>query len=347
MSSPEGSGENSFAPSATLPMLRERARLLHVIRQFFLTRGYWEVDTPILSRDGPVDPHLDPFPVAVGQQTYYLQTSPEFGMKRLLAAGADAIVQIGKNFRRGERGRLHNPEFTMIEWYRVGDTYLEQMQLVEELVATVFQAAGRSLANCVRTTYRDAFWRALRIDVATCSAADLCTLAKSHGVPPDIALDDRDGWLNYVLADQIEPTLGVTTLGATAPEFLCDYPASQSALSRIRRDRVTPCGSSAGAGEIEYAVSERFELYLQGVELCNGYTELTDPRELTARVRRESAHRQSAGLPPLPADSALLDAMQHGLPECSGVALGFDRLAMLALGLSSIDAIIPFPIERA
>lgn len=334
-------------------MLRLRARLLAAVRQFFDARGYFEVDTPLLSHDRVVDPHLEPFAIANTSPPLYLQTSPEFAMKRLLAAGAPAIYQVGHVFRRGELGRLHNPEFTMIEWYRAGDTHLAQMQVVEDLVVESFlvvqssrlpspgdprdgkRSAGGTTAPqpgvpFLRSTYREAFLRYAECDVFDISTESLATLAHSRGLPVPASFDpaDRDGWLNLLLAELVEPRLG-----RERPEFLIDYPLTQAALARIRPDNPP--------------VAERFELYLAGVELCNGYHELTDAKELARRIEMESQRRLSNNETPLPVSNRLLAAMEAGLPPCAGVALGFDRLLMLAAGASSVAEVIPFPFDRA
>jgi lysyl-tRNA synthetase class 2 len=318
-------------------MLQLRAKLLSAVRRFFDERGYFEVDTPLVSHDRVVDPHLEPFAIACAAQPLYLQTSPEFGMKRLLAAGAGAIYQIGHVFRAHELGRLHNPEFTMAEWYRVGDTHVEQMQVVEDLVVNVFREAQIAGGNAPppqtpfsRTTYRDAFLRHAGSDVFMLTSGQLIELAEARGVsiPESFNRADRDGCLNLLLAELVEPHLG-----RNRPEFLCDYPASQAAIARIRRG--TP------------PVAERFELYLAGIELCNGYHELTDPAELRRRMIVESQRRASEGQSPLPESNRLLAAMEAGLPACAGVALGFDRLLMLVAGAKTLAEVIPFAFENA
>lgn len=324
-------------PTASLATLQLRARLLAAVRRFFDTRGYFEVDTPLLSHDRVVDPHLEPFSIH-STVPLYLQTSPEFAMKRLLVAGAQAIYQVGHVFRAGESGRLHNPEFTMIEWYRTDDTHLEQMQSVEDLVVDVMRdsIAGVSEDSRVpktpfrRTTYREAFERYVGCDVFQIETQQLVALAREKKIAAPESLDqsDRDGWLNLLLADLVEPRLGVER-----PEFLYEYPASQSAIARIRPG--------------EPPVAERFELYIDGIELCNGYHELTDAAELRRRMEVESQRRAAEGLAPLPASSRLLAAMEAGLPPCAGTALGFDRLVMLAAGANSIAEVIPFSFDRA
>ena len=333
---------SDFLPTAPLRTLEVRGRALAATRRFLDARGYFEVDVPLVSADRVIDPHLAPFAVLAvdgtppvsqrgGAPTHHLQTSVEFGMKRLLAAGARAIYQLSHVFRAGERGPRHNPEFTMLEWYRVGDTHIEQMAETEALVAELFTLCGRPLPLPFgRITYQHAFERCLGIDPLRAAVADLARVAAQQGVPVPESLDphDRDGWLNLLLGLCVEPTLGVTR-----PEFVCDYPASQAALARLRPE--------------EPPVAERFELYLRGVELCNGYHELTSASELRARIAAESDRRAREGLASLPVHNRLLDSMEHGLPPCAGTALGFDRVLMLALGADSIDEVIPFPWDRA
>jgi lysyl-tRNA synthetase class 2 len=328
-----------FAPTATLETLRLRAQMLAFTRRFFDEAGFWEVDTPLLSHERVIDPNIEPMVVTGAQQEELtLQTSPEFAMKRLLASGADAIYQLGKVFRLGERGRLHNPEFTMLEWYRTGETHHDQMAFVERFVVAFFAEVQRLSSHNAqplalspqpfeRLTYDEAFERFAGSKVLDRSTAEIVSLARRAGVsaPDSLAPDDRDGWLNLLLAERVEPHLG-----RGRPTFVFDYPASQAALARVRSD-----------GNV--AVAERFELYCEGIELCNGYHELTNAAELQARMR----HDASASRRALPEPRRLLAAMQHGLPACSGVALGFDRLLMLACGFDTIDRVIPFPHERA
>src|SRR5262245_48109105 len=330
-----------YLPMADLATLRLRARLLAAVRRFFDERGYFEVDTPLLSRDRVVDPHLEPFVCAAPSGTMYLQTSPEFAMKRLLVAGAEAIYQVGHVFRAGELGQRHNPEFTMVEWYRTGDSHVEQMQVVEDLVVEFFRAAESEkgvkslgtptcVAPSVLTTYGEAHLLHTGADGLSLAPDQLAKLARARGVavPESLATDDRDGWLNLLLAELVEPHLGVER-----PEFVYNYPASQAALAVVRPG--------------EPPVAERFELYIAGVEVCNGYHELTDPAELRRRIAVESERRAAASLPPLPVSNRLLAAMDAGLTPCAGVALGFDRLVMLAAGKSSVAEVISFSFDRA
>ena len=338
---------NDYLPSATLPMLRLRARLLSGVRRFFDDRGYFEVDTPLLSHDRAIDRHLVPFSVEARTGPRYLQTSPEFAMKRLLAAGAQAIYQVGHVFRGGELGSRHNPEFTMVEWYRAGDSQTEQMEVVEDLIDAMFVATSEARRDFQggalpveikrqparpyrRTSYRDAFRSHAGRDVMLLAASELAELARDRhvAVPESLAADDRDGWLNLLLAELVEPKLGLDR-----PEFLFDYPASQAALARIRPE--------------DPPVAERFELYINGIEVCNGYHELTDADELRRRIHGESQRLAATGDEALPVSSRLLAAMDAGLPACTGVALGFDRMMMLVTGANSVAEVLPFAFDRA
>lgn len=342
-----------YEPTASLQTLRHRAALISAIRSYFDKAGYFEVETPLLSADIVVDAWLEPFVADFltapenwqeGGVPMYLQTSPEFAMKRVLAAGATAIYQMGKVFRNGEVGQRHNPEFTMVEWYRVGDDHLDQMRFTEGLVQHVFKVASQFVAHerTVRVTdargfehltYDEAFLRHAGQRVLAAAMSDLAEISRRHNLvpPPGLQPDDRDGWLNWLLAELVEPHLG-----RERPTFLYHYPASQAALARV----VVPAGETI-------PVAERFELYLDGVELCNGYHELTEPAALRMRIQEQQAIRSAAGLRPLPAESRLLQAMDAGLPPSSGNALGVDRLIMLALGASSLADVIAFPFDRA
>ncbi len=353
-----GMDSADFLPTASLINLRHRARLTSVARQFFVEHGFWEVETPILSSEMVLDAWLEPFVAGwltdasrwtTGGEPRYLQTSPEAHMKRLLTAGAEAIFQFSRVFRNGERGRRHNPEFTMLEWYRVGDDHHRQMDFVERLVRTVLiDAIGlRDLSSTLprsaaalnidqpfhRLAYDDAFERFAGQQVLERPASELAALAERNQLhpPESLAENDRDGWLNFLLAELIEPHLG-----RDRPTFLHDYPASQAALARV-----SP--SSPGRP----LTAERFELYIDGVELCNGYHELTDAEALRQRMTEQAALRAAAGLRPIPASGRLLAAQTAGLPASSGVALGFDRLVMLALGAEALADVIAFPFDRA
>jgi lysyl-tRNA synthetase class 2 len=336
--------------------LRQRAELLARLRKFFANRGFLEVETPVL--DGEIIPelHIDPFEVisdlsspeltarrsGAGDATttapasrwlaagaprgLWLQASPELHMKRLLAEGLRAIYQVTRSFRRGERGALHNPEFTLAEWYRAGDGMLQGIELLESLCV---QVAGAPAA--VRTSYSEAFERYAGVDPHRASCDDLAAAARRLGAPmPDgMPGDNRDEWLNLLLATIVEPRLG-----EAAPEILYDYPASQSSLAAtaVRADGVE--------------VAERFELYWRGVELANGFHELTDRAALRRRLEQVNEEREADGRPALPLPERLLAAMENpGLPPCTGCALGFDRLVMLANGCDAIDEVMTFSWE--
>lgn len=339
-----------FRPTASPAALRTRAALAAALRGFFADRGYLEVETPVLSADVVVDAHLEPLRTRVHPdparsdrddpgrfEPRFLQTSPEFHLKRLVAAGLGSVWNLSRVFRDGEVGARHNPEFTMAEWYGVGpgrDGWRDQAAVTEALVRALAAALpdGPALPPSAFAvlTYDDAFARFAGTPVLGLTAADLFSLARDRGVTLPGGLEgDRDGLLNVLLADLVEPNLG--TVATDGPCFLCDYPASQAALATVRRDPGRP------------PVVERFELYADGVELCNGYQELTDPAELRSRIEEQNRLRTAHGLAPLPAESRLLEAMEHGLPRCSGVALGFDRAAMWLTGAETLAEVIAFP----
>lgn len=325
--------ERHWRPSASMGKLRMRADILSRLRSFFYAREVMEVETPLLSWAAATDPHIDSIPAhyqgpgAPHGATLWLHTSPEYAMKRLLAAGSGAIFQVCKVFRQGERGVRHNPEFTMLEWYRPGWDHHALMAEVEALTHTLL-APYLNLGATERISYRELFLRELNLDPFTAELVQLKGCAKAHGID---YLDDepeRDTWLNLLLSHLIEPKLGQGHL-----LFLHGYPISQAALARVQ------------SGEPPTAA--RFELYLNGVELANGFHELTDSAEQRGRFLADQQLRQQLGKPPIPLDQALLEAMSSGMPECAGVAMGLDRLVMQAASASLIDDVISFPLERA
>lgn len=324
-----------WRPGADLATLRLRAELLARIRAFFAARGVLEVETPALSAAALTDPHLTSFATVYSGpgprygRTLFLHTSPEFPMKRLLAAGSGCIYQIARVFRDGEAGRLHNPEFTLLEWYRDGFDYHRLMDEVAEL-ATELLTGRVPLAEPERLSYRAAFQRYLGLDPHRATVAELAAGAERFevSIPPGMPADETDPWLDLLLTHRIEPRLGVGRL-----TFLYDYPASQAALARLRPG--------------DPPVGERFELYLNGIELANGFHELGDAGEQRRRFGAENAARRVLGLPEMPVDEHLLAALAADLPDCAGVALGFDRLAMLAAGKKSLAEVLAFPFDRA
>jgi lysyl-tRNA synthetase class 2 len=321
-----------FLPTASWANLRLRSELLRKLREFFAARGFLEVETPLLSADVTVDRHIDPIGVILADdprrpgigRPMWLQTSPEFAMKRLLAAGATAIYQVTRAFRNAERGSLHNPEFTMVEWYRAGDGMEEGITFLSDLAEELL-ARGAS----ERMSYAAAFERFVGIEPHAATAEELRGAAERWEVrAPESLGGDRDGWLDLLLAERVQPRLG-----SPRPTILFDYPASQAALARVR-DGNPP-------------VAERFELFVDGVELANGYHELLDPAVLRERIVQANRQRAADGKPPLPTESRLFAAMDAGLPASTGVALGWDRLVMIAAGAKTLAEVLPFPIERA
>jgi len=319
-----------WRPTATIETLRDRARLLAEVRAFFARRGVLEVETPVLGHAGSTEVNLASLSVAAttpaGGERLWLQTSPEFHMKRLLAAGSGPIFQLARSVRDGEVGRRHNLEFTMLEWYRPG---LELDALIEESAALVHAVLGRDPGPLRRRRYRALFREHLAIDPFTAPLGELRRRAGEVG-GLDMADSDRDGCLDLLMSLEIEPHLGRSGL-----DVVVDYPASQAALARHHRD------PEDGA-----RVASRFELYLQGLELANGYDELTDAEEQAARFVADNAARQIAGLPEVNVDTRLLAALAHGMPEGSGVALGIDRLIQLALGKQSVAEVMAFATPR-
>ncbi|TWT64491.1 EF-P lysine aminoacylase EpmA [Rubinisphaera italica] len=328
-------------PAASLSTLKMRAKLLGEIRQYFESHEYFEVETPLLCRESVIDAHLDPFVVELsnGSSTSpvqaYLQTSPEFCMKRLLVAGAERIYQLCKAFRRDETGRLHNPEFTMLEWYAVGIDQIEQMDFIESLSRQVlrYSVLIEGLpARFVRVSYEQAFQKSLNISPLECTVEEMIQVAQ-RTIPDEIPVnhkgenEGKDFWCDLLLTACVEDWLK-----KQRAVFVYDYPVSQAALARV--------------SPTDPRVAERFELFLDGIEISNGYRELLDAEELERRNIIQNQLRIDQGLQPLPETRHLLSAMRQGLPDCTGVALGVDRLLMLALDCKSIDQVQAFPFSR-
>jgi len=323
------SATQDWRPTASLEALRLRAAALATARGFFEQRRLLEVDTPQLVRHAVTDRHIDCARVALPGHAVplFLHSSPEYAMKRLLAAGSGDIYQIAHVFRGNERSRWHNAEFTLIEWYRCDFTMRELMAEVAELaLALIGLPAGTPIEYL---SYAQAFGRELRVDPLTASDAGLRDLAIAHGLDPRVAERcQRDEWLDWLMGTVIGPRLGTAGLC-----FVHHYPASQAALARL--DPADP------------RVALRFELYCRGIELANGFEELADAAQQRARFEADRQQRIEAGLAAPAMDEALLSALAAGLPPVSGVAMGFDRLLMLRTGQASIEEVMPFPLERA
>ncbi|MCP3672612.1 MAG: EF-P lysine aminoacylase GenX [Gammaproteobacteria bacterium] len=321
-----------WAPVAGPEMLRARARLLADIRGFFQGLGVMEVETPVCSGCASTDPMLESFttsftgPGVPEAKELFLHTSPEFPMKRLLAAGSGPVYQMCKVFRNGESGRMHNPEFTLLEWYRPGYDHHRLMGEVAELINGLLPAP----LPVERISYGELFQGHLGLDPHRCSVEEMRGHAIKAGVTGSESLDlhSVDGWLDLLLTHCIEPHLGRGSLC-----FVYDYPATQASLSRIRPG--TP------------PLAERFELYIEGIELANGFHELASGPEQRGRFNADLEQRRTNGAREVPMDELLLAALDAGLPECSGVALGVDRLLMCLTGTSHIQDVLAFPLERA
>ncbi len=316
----------SWQGGASLPELQARARLNGRIRAFFSDRDVLEVETPLLCSSGVTDPSLEPLIVERGASlsaSRYLQTSPEYAMKRLLAAGSGPIFQISRAFRDGEAGSRHNPEFSLLEWYRPGFDHHQLMAEVAELVVCCLGPKQVSYHS-----YRQLFLDTLGLDPFTATLQELEQRARSELDAGSLS-GDRDLWLDLVMSHLVEPALAGRGLC-----FVYDFPASQAALARV----VESDGVSVG---------QRFELYVDGMELANGYFELTDGAQQRARFEADNRRRKEHCLPERPLDELLLAAMDAGLPDCAGVALGVDRLLMLALDVDDIRQVLAFDWARS
>ena len=317
----------NWRPSATLSALRRRAAALAATREFFRERGVLEVETPALVNAPVSDVNLGSVRVDMsGHPTpLWLHTSPEYAMKRLLAAGSGNIYQICRVYRGAERGRQHNPEFTMLEWYRIGFSLDD---LMREVAALVNELLGGQLP-VEFVSYRDALQRHANLDAFDSGETALRRAAQALGLD-GARLNDagRDELLDLIVGAQVGPSLG-----ANALTFLHRYPASQAALARLDPD--------------DPRVALRFELYHRGIALANGYHELSNGAEQRARFAADLENRAARDLPAAAIDANLLAALDAGLPDCAGVALGFDRVLMLACGASKIDEVLAFPVERA
>jgi len=318
-----------WQPSASLETLHHRAQCLQKIRQFFIERHVLEVETPLLSHATVTAPHLSSIPAyfqpigSDNQQKVFLQTSPEYAMKRLLAAGSGPIFQLTKAFRQGEIGKRHNPEFTMLEWYRPGWDHHQLMDEMDEFLQTVLTCLPAK-----RLSYSQAFQQFLNLDPHTISLEELISYINTHAIKAEW-VNDRDTLLDILFTHCIEPHFS-----QNRPCFLYDFPISQAALAKICYEQQPPTAS-------------RFEVYFKGIELANGFHELQDSQEQRRRFENDLAYRKQHQLELLPIDERLLAALAHGLPDCAGVALGIDRLIMLALDCQTISHVLSFPFEDA
>jgi len=324
----------SWQPALSWQNAQKRAKILQQIRQFFAERNIIEVETPALSQATVTDVHLEALTCRYNfladssdQQSkpLYLQTSPEFHMKRLLASGYGCIFQIAKAFRHEEAGRYHNPEFTMLEWYRVGFDHFGLMGEVSDLLYVVLDCTQPTMK-----TYQDIFIEHINLDPLTASREELIELIKSKNKLSDWLVEegDNDILLQFVFSEIIEPNIG-----KTAPCFVYNFPSSQASLAKLCPDDIR--------------VAQRFECYYQGVELVNGFNELTDYQVQLQRFQEDNKKRKQQGLQEKTIDKNFIQAITCGLPQCSGVALGVDRLIMLALKADHIKEAISFPVDQA
>lgn len=331
-----------WRPSCAIKVLQDRAKLLQQVREFFAVRKVIEVDTPLIGSYSATALHIDPIAVIddpgdrlISNKSRFLQTSPEYAMKRLLAAGSNDIFQICKAFRAKEAGRLHNPEFTMLEWYRCNFDHHQLMQEVTELLLYVLTDVDISY-QINKLSYREIFYKGVNVDPISTSLSDLRKLVKSKinlskGLQADMANASKQDCQELLFTHIVEPMISQQN------QVWCiyDYPEEQAALSRIVLDQF---GDPVG---------QRFEVYVNGIELANGYHELTDAEIQYQRFVADQAQRKILNKQVLEIDPYLIAALEFGLPACSGVALGLDRLLMLKNKADEISEVICFPYDRA
>jgi lysyl-tRNA synthetase class 2 len=315
--------KSHWAPSASLETLKKRAEVLANIRTFFAQRNVVEVETPLLCRAPVTDPFLEALSLHYQQETWYLQTSPEYAMKRLLCAGMGSIYQISKAFRAEEKGGLHNPEFTLLEWYRIDFDHHALMREMDDFLQFVIHAPPAK-----KITYHELFETHCHFNPHEISEKDIRVFVeKTMTLPLETHKTlDKDDYLQLLMTHVIEPQLSPEK----APVFIYDFPASQAALAKVN-------------GKI----AERFEVYIQGVELANAYYELGEAKEQLRRFEADLKKREKLHLPQVPIDAYLIGALTEGLPPCAGVALGIDRLLMVALQKSNIEEVMSFDSARA
>ncbi len=325
----------NWLPSANFNILKQRALILEKIRSFFTLRNLLEVETPTLSHSGVTDEHLYCFKthflstdISSAIKTkqgapLYLQTSPEFHMKRLLSAGSGSIFQIAKAFRNEASGRYHNPEFTLLEWYQIGFNHHKLMDEMDELLQLILNTH-----QAHRCTYQNAFLTILKVDPLSASIAELKQSAEKLNLSEVLINEmDKDTILQLLFCCAIEPVIA-----NEKPCFVYNFPATQAALARI-----SPHDSR---------VAERFEVYYKGIELANGFHELNDAKEQLQRFENDNKKRQQKNIEQMPIDRNFIDSLSH-LPDCAGVALGIDRLIMLATGAKHIDSVLSFTIKHS
>lgn len=308
---------STWSPSAPRTALVARQQLYRHIREYFYHRDVLEVETPLLSQAPVADPNITPMQA----EQRWLHTSPEYAMKRLLCAGYGDIYQICKVFRHGEAGRRHNPEFSMLEWYRVGWTHQQLMDEVAQLLQRLLTPRFTDLA-CLHLSYAQAFSQYAQLDVHHCSDQDIAQRGQQLA-NADLALD-RDGWLDVIMSHQVEPGLPHNTL-----VFIDQFPASQAALAQLAHN---------AQGVL---IAQRFEVFFNGMELANGYQELTDAEQQLQRFQHELQGTER------PHDAHLIAALEHGLPDCAGVALGLDRVLVHLLAADNIAQVLSFDWQRA
>ncbi|MEB3475313.1 elongation factor P--(R)-beta-lysine ligase [Pasteurella multocida] len=320
--------QENWQPSASIENLLARAKIIAEIRRFFTDRGLLEVETPVLSEFGVTDVHLSTFnttfisPTAEKSKALWLSTSPEYHMKRLLAAGSGPIFQLCHVFRNEEAGQRHNPEFTMLEWYR---PHFDMYRLINEVDDLLQQ-----ILDCKPTeslSYQFVFQEYVGLDPLSTEKAELVAKAKQYHLQ-QAEQEDRDTLLQFLFSTVVEPNIGKEN-----PVAVYHFPATQAALAQISSE--------------DHRVAERFEFYYKGLELANGFHELTDVNEQLHRFEQDNVQRQKMGLPQRQIDKRLLGALQAGVPNCSGIALGVDRLLMIALGANAIHEVMAFGIENA
>ena len=317
----------NWQPGASPVLLQRRAELLSALRHFFLQRAVLEVDVPLLGRSSVTDINIESMPVRALEDSGYLQTSPEYFMKRLLAAGIGDIYCLGKAFRQGELGSRHNPEFTLLEWYRCGWDEYQLMDEMAELISQLYAAQSSQSLVITKRSYADCFIAAVGIDPHSAEIGQLQQMAVAAASESWVA-ETRANCLDLLFSQLVEPQLPQGLL------FIHQYPACQAALAQLDKNTQGQC------------VSRRFEVFLNGMELANGYFELTDSGEQRQRFTNDLQQREFAGKPQMPIDFHLLAALDQGLPSCAGVAMGVDRLLMQLENADSITEVMPFSWDR-